>query len=65
MITENGQQSAEILADTSEDERIICFQFSITLDEYFNTDTRIFRVTGYDDNDNVTYAVEKDMTLSE
>ena len=61
IMTESGEIEGEILDDSAGEERTICFQFVMDVQEYFGYNEKTFRVEGLDENGKVIYSAEMDM----
>ncbi len=60
--TEYGDLNANIVADTIDDGRTVCFAITLDYGAVSQCYTQIFRIEGYDENKNIINSVEADMT---
>ncbi len=61
MITDDGEITSEILADTTGEKRTVCFQFVMSTEKYFSSGDKLFRISGLDESGNVIVIAEREI----
>ena len=60
--TERSIIDGEILADSINEKRTVCYQFVMDIDEFFGYEEMFFHVEAMDENGNSVYSFDTDMT---